>query len=172
MLFHLQYDLSPQLTWFKYPLIGLKNKRRKSHRKSSVTILDPLTQILFLGRFHHYYFIDRGSDLSPHRKNKVLQDAQKSFQDALLSRRLFKTLASWKNILKKYWCLGEPSWKKRSIFKTVLQDVISRRHFKTPVKTLFQDVNVSWKNIDRLEKIFSVLKKYWVSCNVLLCLEN
>ena len=34
----------------------------------------------------------------PHRKNKILQDAQKSFQDALFSRRfsrrLFKTLAS------------------------------------------------------------------------------
>ena len=59
------------------------------------------------------------------------------FQDtSVLKRRLEK----------KVRCLGEPSWKKRSIFKTVHQDAFSRRLFKTPFKTTFQDTYVSWKN--------------------------
>ena len=91
------------------------------------------------------------------------------FQDtSVLKRRLEK----------KVRCLGEPSWKKRSIFKTVHQDAFSRRLFKTPFKTTFQDTYVSWKNRVCLDIIFGLLKitiryleKLYISWKITMCLD-
>ena len=110
-----------------------------------------------------------------HHKIKIVQDTTDCFQETLFSRHLSRhpvktsnSEVSWKSVLKvliRY--LGEPSWKKSSVFKTVLQDTFSRHLFKTP----FQDVNaswnmkgvlivclVSWKHYKSLEKYFERLE--------------
>ena len=83
-----------------------------------------------------------------HRKTKFVQDACDTFSRRSFSRRLSRRFSKIPGVLKERLERYleerlENVYLERPLFKTLIQDVISRRLFKIPFKTGFQYVNVS-----------------------------